>query len=626
MKNKLSLKYTCKSFPFLAFLMLLSCTGRIEDPSLEVSIDLVEVIDDQVTVSIILNNYKPKTTTFFMPEMIPGTYSDLDYGKYISKFKAFDKNEKSLTVERLDDNTWDIPDIDKLHKITYLADDILNNEDQFGMLGTFGTNFDKGDNFLLNMQAIVGYFEKGKNIPYSIKIKYPKALYSSTSMEETKTINSEEYKTTFYYADRYFTVLDNPILICKNPSVKFKINDLEVQLAVYSNSDKITAEKLKGTVEKLISFQESYLSELKTTDKYTVILYEVSENIHPDLAALEHNYGTQAVFSDQLSLEYLEERIFDIISHEFFHVLTPLQLHSEYIHNFEYNAPKKMSKHLWLYEGVTEYFSRLFQVNKGVISQDEFYAELMDKINNSRLFNDSLSLVTTSQNILEEPYQSEYNNVYYKGMLIGMTLDIKLREISQGKKGILHLIKQLSDKYNENKPFNDDLLIEEIIELTDPSIRDFFNKHVEGDEPIPYQDIFKKVGLTLEKKEVETSYFIHKTNSDIWGYLKHCFEWEWCLGGSLPLNDWHHKMGLKENDVLVSVNEIPFNYDNLFKIIDNSSSWKDGDEVKIVVKREGKELTKEGKAFSPKVNETFISINPDASANEKALRDSWLFD
>ena len=66
--------------------------------------------------------------------------------------KAFDKNENNLVVKRLNDNTWQIPDINKLHKITYWADDILNREDQketfYGrdqMLGTFGTNFEKGD-------------------------------------------------------------------------------------------------------------------------------------------------------------------------------------------------------------------------------------------------------------------------------------------------------------------------------------------------------------------------------------------------------------------------------------------------------------------------------------------------
>tara|TARA_B110000093_G_scaffold62331_1_gene67507 strand:+ start:882 stop:2783 length:1902 start_codon:yes stop_codon:yes gene_type:complete len=633
MKNKLSLKYSYKSFLFLAFFMLLSCTGRTERPSLEVSIDLVEVIDDRVKVNIVLNNYRPKTTTFFMPEIIPGTYSDFDYGKYISKLKAFDKNENNLVVKRLNDNTWQIPDINKLHKITYWADDILNREDQketfYGrdqMLGTFGTNFEKGDNFLLNMQAIVGYFEMDKNIPYTLKIKYPKDLYASTSMKEIETLEKEGCKTAFYYADRYFTVVDNPILICKKPSINFKVNDLEIQLAVYSNSKEITPKALKGTIEKLIGLQENYLSKLKTTDRYTIILYEVPKNIHSDFGALEHNTGTQAVFSSELSIAYLKERVFNVIAHEFFHVLTPLQLHSEYIHDFNYNTSGKMSKHLWLYEGVTEYFSMLFQVNKGVISEEEFYTKIMNKIHASKMFNTKISLTKTSQNILEEPYLSEYNNFYHKGALIAMALDIKLREISQGRSGILHLIKQLSDTYGATKPFKDATFIAEITALTDLSIGNFFEKYVEGTEPIPYGDILNKIGLQLESKDVETYHFSHKTNNSLGVYLKRNSEEQWQLGGFFPLNDWQYKMGLQEGDILVSVNKVLFNTETLFTIIRDSFAWKHGDKVSIVIKREDKELTKVSKVFSPKVNETFITVNPDASKKAKELRGRWLFD
>jgi hypothetical protein len=37
------------------------------------------------------------------------------------------------------------------------------------------------------------------------------------------------------------------------------------------------------------------------------------------------------------------------ISHEFFHILTPLNVHSKEIHDFDFNNPK-MSALLWMYE------------------------------------------------------------------------------------------------------------------------------------------------------------------------------------------------------------------------------------------------------------------------------------
>jgi predicted metalloprotease with PDZ domain len=33
-----------------------------------------------------------------------------------------------------------------------------------------------------------------------------------------------------------------------------------------------------------------------------------------------------------------------------------------------------MSEHLWMYEGVTEYFANLFQINQGLITEEDFIA------------------------------------------------------------------------------------------------------------------------------------------------------------------------------------------------------------------------------------------------------------
>jgi predicted metalloprotease with PDZ domain len=50
------------------------------------------------------------------------------------------------------------------------------------------------------------------------------------------------------------------------------------------------------------------------------------------------------------------------VTHEFFHIVTPLSIHSKEIQDFDYND--KMSEHLWMYEGVTEYFANLFKSTK----------------------------------------------------------------------------------------------------------------------------------------------------------------------------------------------------------------------------------------------------------------------
>jgi predicted metalloprotease with PDZ domain len=106
-----------------------------------------------------------------------------------------------------------------------------------------------------------------------------------------------------------------------------------------------------------------------------------------------------------------------------------------------------------------------------------------------------MSFTQMSENVVEQPYASNFNNVYQKGALIGMCLDILLREESNGDRSMLSLMKELSLNYGTNKPFKDDEIIEEIISMTYPSVGNFLKIHVVGTTPINYQEFFDKVGL-----------------------------------------------------------------------------------------------------------------------------------
>jgi predicted metalloprotease with PDZ domain len=76
--------------------------------------------------------------------------------------------------------------------------------------------------------------------------------------------------------------------------------------------------------------------------------------------------------------EELVKSMMDVVSHEFFHIVTPLSIHSKEIQDFDYNDPK-MSEHLWMYEGVTEYFANLFQINQGLITEEDFITAFQTK-------------------------------------------------------------------------------------------------------------------------------------------------------------------------------------------------------------------------------------------------------
>ncbi len=120
--------------------------------------------------------------------------------------------------------------------------------------------------------------------------------------------------------------------------------------------------------------QKAFLGEIDGTKEYNILLYlsTLDESDASGFGALEHHTSTVVVLPEQMPIETLEKAMIDVVSHEFFHIVTPLNVHSKEIQFFDFNDPK-MSEHLWMYEGTTEYFANLFQIQQGLIDEADFY-------------------------------------------------------------------------------------------------------------------------------------------------------------------------------------------------------------------------------------------------------------
>src|SRR5690606_32296089 len=277
--------------------------------------------------------------------------------------------------------------------------------------------------------------------------------------------------------------------------------------------------------------------------------------------ALEHNTSTTVVFPEMIPRDQLIQSMIDVVSHEFFHIVTPLTIHSREIHDFDYNNPK-MSEHLWMYEGVTEYFANLFQVNQGLINESEFYDRMAGKIANAARMNDTMSFTEMSKNVLQEPYKGQYLNVYEKGALIGMCIDIIIREQSNGQRGILDMMQKLSNIYGPTRPFNDTELFDKVVELTYPEVGEFLRTHVSGTTPIPYADYFAKVGVTnlMQKKPSQTVFLKGQTPYITVGPDGK----EIVVIPGIELNSFMNELKIQGGDVILAINGKSYNVDNIY--------------------------------------------------------------
>jgi len=561
----------------------------------KVTIDLNQVKDDKVMVTVTPPKFSSNEVVYHIPKTVPGTYSTDNYGKLVDDLKAFDAKGKELATTKTDDNSWKISNSKKLSKITYWVNDTYDTEKGggFGKEDIFspaGSNILEGKNFMLNNHCFVGYFEGKTEINYVLTVLHPATLFGATSLIDTNKSDTIDN----FVATRYFEITDNPIMYSKPDYETFMVDGMEILLSVYSPSGTHSAKSIMPDLEKTMRAQKTFLGPINNNKRYTVLLYlsDMQGDDAKGFGALEHHTSTTVVFPEMMPAAAIAEQMKDVVSHEFFHIVTPLSIHSKEIQFFDYNNPK-MSKHLWMYEGVTEYFANLFQVNQGLISADEFYERMNGKIRNAATLNDTMPFTEMSANVLVEPYKDQYLNVYEKGALIGMCIDIIIREKSYGQKGILDLMKKLSKEYGTEKPFDDEELFAKITSLTYPEVGEFLNTYVAGKTPINYDFFYAKMGVTKSKvqkpinpflKDQSTPYItVNPTTKEI------------SVIPSTELNDFMTNLGIKGGDIIVSINDVKYNNDNVYDMVMESQNWKVDDPITVTISRDGKEQTIKGK-------------------------------
>lgn len=588
----------------------------------QVNIDLTKVQNDRLPVTIKVPEIKEKEIIYNMPKMVPGTYAIYDFGKFLQDFKAFDKKGKELPVEQLDVNRWKIKDAKKLVEITYWVNDTWDTPDKKDIVfEPGGTNIEANQNYLINTHGFVGYLDNLKAIPYELTVTKPQTFYGATPLKDVK---DSETSDTFVTAT-YNELVDSPLMYNEPDTTVLKVGNADVLVSVYSASKDVSAKTVAKDLQKVLEAQKNYLGGTLPVEKYAFLIYVAEKpNRTGSYGALEHSYSSVYYFPD-MPASMLGEQVRNIAAHEFFHIVTPLSIHSEEIGNFDFMNPK-MSKHLWMYEGVTEYFATHVQINQKLISEAEYLDMIKDYIRGAEAFKDSLPFTEMSKGALDK-YNKEYGNVYQKGALIGMMLDIKLRQLSGGQKGVMTLMQDLSKTYGKDKSFKDEELFDKITELTYPEIRDFFRKYVEGPNPLPLAETFAQVGITYEEEGEEMKQTLGRFTIGYDPKTMHLI-----VADTDKMNAFGKKMGFKKGDQLLSINGQELSPETASEVLQkNVQQAPEGSRITVVVNRPGtngkmQQVKLKGKLLKTlESTENKLAFNPNATPAQKQLRQAWFY-
>lgn len=445
-------------------------------------INLKDRSDDTFKVRMFVSDLTDANKVFQFPATVPGVYDIFDIGRFVVNFKAYDEDMQELGATNVSTNQWELTDAAATRIIEFEVKETFDTpvaEYQIYLMG--GTSIEN-DHVLLNTFDVLGYPTGLKERDFYLDVNYPSGWKISTSLPKTAT--------GYYYAEDYDKFVDSPILVGDLTVASVEVDDARINVNTYSEGDLISSGQILNDVEQVMLDASAFLKGLPV-DHYNFLFFFHNG---PGAGALEHSYSSVYVIRDNTYTIPYQDYVKDVTAHEFFHVVTPLNIHSEIIEDFNFAEPTA-SQHLWLYEGVTEWASLMMQYRNGSKTTTGLLSEFRSKKLTADQYNQSMSLTTMSQTCYTPSGGSQFGNVYNKGALVAALLDIRLLELSNGEAGLRELILELIDTYGPNNAFSEADFFNVLVAMTYPEIEDFINQYIKGTTALPIEEYFNKIGV-----------------------------------------------------------------------------------------------------------------------------------
>ncbi|MGI9039731.1 MAG: alkaline phosphatase family protein [Gemmatimonadales bacterium] len=473
----------------VAWLLCLAAAGLPgslagQQAPLTYSINLNDRADDLFKVAVAVSGLTADNAVYQFAATAPGTYQVMDIGRFVRSFQAFDGGGKPVLVKRVSVNQWRLSDAPQVRTIRYTIAETWDTEvKRHPVYLMCGTSIE-GDHVLINPHAVIGYPTGLQAAPVSLQLDYPSEWKVGTALERR---NRREYR-----ARSYDQLVDSPILLGRLSEARTAVTGVPIEIYTYSKTDKIKSAQLLEAMDGMLEAAGRFLGKLPV-DRY-IFLYHFEDQ---SAGAWEHALSSEYVFEETEFTDSLGRQLTDIAAHEFFHIVTPLNIHSEVIERFNFVTPVP-SQHLWLYEGTTEWAAHAMQLRTGLKSVNEYLETIVHKMQIDRnAFDSSYSLRELALTSYSDSGQKQYGNIYMRGALAAGLLDIRLLELSRGQRGLRDVIMELTRRYGKQRAFPESSFIDTLVAMTYPEVGDFFHRYVWQSEELPIEEYYGKLGIRL---------------------------------------------------------------------------------------------------------------------------------
>ncbi len=488
-------------------------------------------------------------------------YQIRDFAYHIPHIRGSDQEAQPLTVRKLDKQTWSVTG-DGTVTIEYRA--------YWDEAGPFGTQLNDSHAFL-NLAMILFYVPDRRG--EAVRLAFENLPSSwRVGVELPPDGGAAAGKPVFTAVD-YQALVDAPVEI--GAFEEFRLEGMEPPVRVIVHGDGWNRDTLAKTLKQIVSYQV----ELMRGAPYTEYLFI----FHLGRAAAGAGGGMEHANSTAIHLENAAG-IAGITAHEFFHLWNVKRIRPQSLEPVDYTREQRTPA-LWFAEGVTSTVSAYTLVRTGLWSADQFYDDLAFQITELRSRSARLwkSAEETSEDAWFEKYplyrRPDFSVSYYnQGQILGVLLDIALRDATDNRKGLDDLLRALNEDFAKRGRFYGDSadIRVEAERLAGPGLGEFFTKYVSAAGELPCAEFLARAGLTLkDAARARTSLgFVPGRGSE--GQL---------VATQLEPDGNAVPAGVREGDTVVKLNGsvVPRNVERWLR------DHQPGETVRLTVRHEGRE-------------------------------------
>ena len=259
---------------------------------------------------------------------------------------------------------------------------------------------------------------------------------------------------------------------------------------------------------------------------------------------------------------------------------------------------------------MTDYYGDLTNWRAGLWSDDQWMGSMQENANAVESAPEPWSEEDGSAATwISETFVNSSQLYYNKGSLTGLLLDVAIRDATDNRHSLDEVTRSLYTRfYKQGKGFRTSDLLALLKEAGMPDVDGFYQRYINGREPLPYEQILPKAGIAAVRRSTSNPLLGVQTGQSrnvVMAVI---------AGGAASA------AGLQAGDTLVSIGDISVSEGQDFgPAFRDHYRGKAGQPLTIVVRRGGRPLTLDTQVRERTASTVRLSKDPNADARAERL-------